>query len=377
MPGLGLSQAVANYQQSVNWSQNQQMRQQQLAQQQRQQATMEGHMQAGRAVEERSRAQWAANGAQGEYKPSDATRFEMAEAIGNSFLRAGDIENYMKNEAFVQAQRQRVRQGAVQQYQIDGDVTRLVQSAYPTIFNGKKIKSVDVVAGGDGKLKGAPSGPEMVSITTDDGEKLPMMPANELVATFKRLADPAIAQEEVKLNFLRAKEELETKGKLTVEQERGLQDRTTEGIKAQAKAGLMQAEQGFKSTESAADRKSREKTAGISAAASRYGADQGLAGAKVRADAQLATSETKGGGGKGGHVKPEKLQEMIERSFGTASSESAFDNKRSGNPTTAAIMQGAQAYLRSNPDAGEGEAINAAVGVLRKRGVKIDDMVRE
>lgn len=366
MAGLGLQDALGSLQQGIAWRQDQDAR----AKEQKRQQVMDAANKAAADVLTASQEEAARNGQDiSKWRPSDTLMMRQAEARGQVFAKAGDWENYLRNEASVQGQRIRVRSNALQKFEQDGDDVALVRTAYPTVFDGMEIVGVEKLPGGPADApKGAPSGPPKLRITTrgQDGKEVTNMvdPANVVQRIKMSLVDPqAAAQKEIELNFLRQKVAVETGGKVKVEEVKGDQDRKTEAQKAEERRVEGVAEFGRRLTLADADHKSGEKRASIAAAASRYTADKGLEAATIRS----------ADGDKPKRMSPKELQEMIERSYGTAASQSSWDNKRVGNETTAAILEGAQAYMRQYPQASESEAINAAA---KRMGLKASPVAK-
>lgn len=219
MAGLGLTQALGSYQQGLAWHDQQQ----QLQKQKQAQARMEAANQAAAGVLEKSRGEWAANGAQGNYSPSDATMLTAAEARGAHFAQGGDWENYLRNEVGVQQQRTRVRGQAMQQYDMNGDPIALMQAVYPTIFNGRAIARASKV-----DKDGQPA----IEYELDDGTKS-TVGVQDLVGRVKSsLVDPQrTAEMEIQANLARQKIEAQQGKEIAVVEARGGQSRQTEGAK--------------------------------------------------------------------------------------------------------------------------------------------------
>lgn len=247
MPAGGIltfNDVVEAGQQGIRFRQQQQehqRQQQELQRQDQQRAVWEAANKEAAGVIEQSRAEWALNGAQGEYRPSDSTLMRAAEARGRALAKAGDWDGFMKNEVAVQGQRLRVRGAALQQYEQDGDVDRLARAIYPTIFDGKQITGSQLVKGGQGSLKGAPSGPDRWRFTFDDGSTT-MVEADKLVSGLKRmLVDPVeAAKQEIALNFERAKRDITTEGQIRVERERGDQARQTAAVRTEGQLAVQE-----------------------------------------------------------------------------------------------------------------------------------------
>lgn len=165
---------------------------------------------AAAAVIDRSKAQWAMNGAQGEYKPNDQTMFDAAMARSAHLVKAGMFEHFIKNEAQVEAQRMRVRANALQAYEADGDIVALVNKINPTIPDGKDIKSVTRLEGGQTPtLGGAANAPEKLRITYTDGTTRMVTPHDFVTKAKLLLQDPIKTGEmDVKLAYATALEKV-------------------------------------------------------------------------------------------------------------------------------------------------------------------------
>lgn len=219
MAGYGLTQAVQAYQHGTEWRQ----RQDQLAQQEKLQAGREAADKAAAGVLEASKAEWALNGAQGTYQPNDGTMFKAAQARGAELAKVGDWQGYMQNEAQVQKQRIRVRSSALQRYEQDGDFEALARTVDPTMANGKEIVGAERIGGMPGLASiGREATPTKFRFKFSDGSEAELDPEAMVKKLKLSLIDPvASAEQEVKLNFLRAQNEVETAGKVKVEQVRG------------------------------------------------------------------------------------------------------------------------------------------------------------
>lgn len=229
MAGLGLMQAVQGYQQGLAWKQQQD----QIARQQEAQARIDEANRAAADVFSKSKAEWAMNGAQGEYRPNDMTMLRAAEARGQHFAKSGDWDNFVRNEAAVQGQRARIRASALQQYELNGDPVALMQTVYPTIFDGKQIASVEKIGGTTGlSADGDPPAPPVLKFKLDDGTEGQVSP-DDLVRRVKMtLVDPQrMAALEIQNNLQQALVNARTTGTLKGIEARGEQARTTEGVK--------------------------------------------------------------------------------------------------------------------------------------------------
>lgn len=293
--GLGLQSALRSYTQGLAWKQGQE----QLAKQQAQQRSMEEANAAATGVIEQSRGEWAANGAQGEYRPNNQTLFKAAEARGQALAKAGLWDQFLQNEASVAPIRLKTRAEALQRYQIDGDVDKLAREVYPTLFDGKTIV-------GSEKIEGAPAGagfpvrPEKLLLKLSDGSSHSVEP-QQLVAQIKLSLDPEALKRESLLNFENAKAKLQAEAKIEVEREKGRQDRDTNREKAKASIGLEQAKFGYQQQIHGADNASRERVAAGNNAATRDAAQRAAEARRYAADVGLtAARERKDGAGEGG-----------------------------------------------------------------------------
>lgn len=309
MAGLGLMNAVKSYQDGVAWRQGQE----QYERQQKQQALGDDAEKAAAGVIEASRAEWALNGAQGQYQPSDTTLMKAAEARGRAFATGGDWQSYLKNEAAVQRQRIRVRASALQQYEQNGDPIALAQTVYPTVFDGKEVTKVEKVGGMPALPSiGKAASPAVLRYTLSDGTE-GEMPVDAMVKRLKQsLVDPVTAAEkEIELNFLRTKSEIEGDKEIRVAGAKGDQERQTEGVrnygalrledrKAGHAIGLADAKFGHDEKLHTMDNASRERvgagnnTATVQAAEARGDAIVEAAGLRG-----LAGGGAAGGGSKG------------------------------------------------------------------------------
>lgn len=229
MAGLGLTQAVQAYQQGTEWRQ----RQDALQKQQQREAIIEQANQAAAAVIDASKAEWALNGAQGQYTPNDTTMFKAAEARGQALAKGGDWDGFIKNEATVQQQRIRVRANALQRYEQDGDFEALARTAYPTVFDGKEIVASERL-GGMPALDSInrPATPTKFKFKLSDGSTQEVEPEQIIKKLKMSLIDPVkAAEQEVELNFKRTAAEIEAAKQKEIEAEKGRQARLTDGVR--------------------------------------------------------------------------------------------------------------------------------------------------
>lgn len=343
---------------------------------QKAQAVYDGANQAAAAVVDKSKAQWAISGAQGDYKPSDDTMLKSAEARGQHFASAGDWDGFFKNEGAVQGQRMRVRQGAFERYNLDGDVQSLARAIGPTVFSGKQISGTELVKGGPkDALKGAPSGPDKLRVTYDDGTSLLADP-QEFVNKLKlSLTDPAkMAELDAKLSFLSAQERIKTKGQIEVAGETGRQSRLTEGVKGDNQRSLADTKFVYDTQIKTLENTSRESVAagnnaatlgaaGTAASASRYGADKRVEAAEVGA---AATREKAAAVKKDDRVKTAKAtQDLVIKTWGEQSG--ALGGGRIGNEDTLKISNYAQALMDADTNLSAGMAVQQSINEFAKR----------
>jgi hypothetical protein len=360
---LGLQAALRSYEQGVQWRRGEE----QIARQQAQKQAIDASNKAATGVIEQSKAEWALNGAQGEYRPNSQTLFRAAEARGAALAKAGLWDQFLENEARVAPMRLRTRADALQQYQIDGDVDKLARQVYPTLFDGKTIKGSEYIEGADAVM-GLPARSKKLQLTLSDGTNHVLDP-QQLVAQIKLSLDPDALKREAMLNFERAKADAEAQSKIIVEREKGSQARQTEGVKGENKRREL--ETGHKyglelaDVNNAAAQRRTTTTANatlgsarLGADARRYAADLGLAAAKER-----SSKDGSGPGGTGKRLSTKERLTMVEDSFGDLT-QGGWGSKRVGSAATAKIVEGMEAYLRQYPDASESEAMNAAAAKM-------------
>ena len=212
----------------------------------------------------------------------DIAMLRATEAFGQQFAEAGQWQDYLKHEAAVHPQRLRVRAKALQQYQLDNNVEKLLRTVYATVPDGQDIDGVEQVAGGapvdrgtaptaaktapmtlgqvqgkfdtevmnplgvkaeapppvvnpgtpgDGRL-GAPSGPAALRVRLKNGEVRPVDLNGFLKGVQQSLQDPVkSAEKEIELNFLRAQEAIKAARAEGLERVKGEETRKTEKVK--------------------------------------------------------------------------------------------------------------------------------------------------
>ncbi len=282
--GLGLQSALRSYTQGVAWKQGQE----QIARQQAQQQAMDEANKAATGVIDQSKAEWALNGAQGEYRPNSQTMFRAAEARGAALSKAGLWDQFLENEARIAPMRLRTRADAMQQYQVDGDVDKLARQVYPTLFDGKTIQGSERIEGAEA-VAGLPARSSKLKLKLSDGTEHVLDP-QQLVAQIKMSLDPDALKREAMLNFERAKANAKAEADIIVEREKGGQARQTEGVKGENKRRELDINHDYGLQLADVNNASAEKRADTSASATRYSADQGLKGRKYAADSSAGAS---------------------------------------------------------------------------------------
>lgn len=360
MAGLGLKDALRSYTEGVAWQQNQAKLERIAAQQ----AALDEANKVGTQVINQEKEQWAMRGAPGEFRPSSETMFRAAEARGSALAKAGQWDAYLANEASIVPMRLRARSEALQQYQMDGDVEQLARKVYPTIFDGKTITGVEKLEGADAVAGLAAIKPKL-KLKLSDGTEHSLDPT-EFVGHVKLSLDPEALKREAKLNFERTKTEIETAGKVRVEEAKGDQARKTEGVKGENAKGLAAVKFGYDQQLHAADNASREKVAQGNNSATRDAAATN-AGARVKA-ARI------GAGGKEGDTDKrvknfKEIHDQVTRIVGMPQQGLMGGNKVSDEQTMA-IARGAQAVLQDDPSIDVGAAIQKSITEWKKRGGK-------
>ena len=307
MAGLGLQNAVMAYQQGRAWRENQDQLELQKAKRDRINAANK----AGSEVMTQAQAQHEAEQAaalegwtkeKGTNEGFQAKPFQMNEGVmlkaldsrGQTLAKGGDWDDWIANEAKAAPLREQVRtktfDGAMKQFDLDGDAVKLAQAVYPTIYDGKEIvRPIIDKTGGKGfkaasglANAGAAMPMERISFELSDGSKTKPLTKDQLVAKVKWASmNPAeVRQYEMQERLNAAKLAL-TKAEKDAEAEKEIK---VEGVKHKNKMGLSEFEQDRLDARSAADNASAEKRTNTTASATRYGADQSREAAKLRAD---------------------------------------------------------------------------------------------
>jgi hypothetical protein len=356
MPGLNLVRAVDQFQQGVAWNQQQE----QIAKQKAQAAAMAEADRAATGVIDQSKAEWAMNGAQGEYRPSSATVFRAIEARGSTLAKAGLWDQFMENEARAAPMRLKARGEALQQYQIDGDVDKLARSVYPTLFDGKTIVGSERIEGAEA-VEGLPARAAKLKVKLSDGTEHTLNP-QELVGQIKLSLDPEALKREAMMNVELAKIRAQGEERVRAAQETGAQARDTERVRGQNARGLAAVKFGYdqelQTQRDAAADKRNERTVqgGLQAAGIR--AEGGVRAAGVRAKAD---------GDKGGKKDQvfDQLHDELIRGFGKENPTS-LSGARTGDEMTLRATRYAQ-DLMATEGLSMREALVKAGTELKKR----------
>ncbi len=356
MAGLGLINAVNAFQQGTAWKQQQA----EIARAQEQRAALDEANAAATGVIQQSQAEWAANGAQGQYRPSESTMFKAAEARGMALAQRGRWDEFIQNEAQVAPLRVKARATALQKYELDGDAEALARTVYPTLFDGKEIVGTEKVIGGEG-LKGAPSGPTMLRLKLSDGSTKMLAP-DEIVKMVKTsLIDPQTAMKnEAMLNLERMKAEIDAAAKTKVERVKGEEARKTEDQKSASAAGLesMKAEKQLALADRQGER--AREVANIHAGAT-------LGAARIGADSRVAAAEKTASGAAPG--KADRLYDQLHdeaiKVYGDRVN-GPLGGNRIANEHTQAMARYAADLKAANPELSVSEVIRQSSEAWKK-----------
>ena len=317
MAGLGLSDAVSGYQQGVAWKQDQE----EIARKKGIQAKLDEANQAASKVVQDAEAEdysnqrkaWLDSGAPDGFQPKpftppDNLMFKVSQDRGTALMRAGLIDEAVKNEAMTQAQRLRVRQNALERFRIDRDHAKLASVIYDTVPDGKSIveaKTIEGAPAGDpgGSLAGMPMRPSKIALKLSDGTTHSTTP-EEIEKIALRLSDPKFSEHEAAANLVRLKAEYEAEKAKDVEgyradreakniDRRGAQERQTLGVKSEADMSLAQFNKTADAERTAGTNRTSLAVAATSAGASRYSADKRVEAAKAGKKATGAADKVK------------------------------------------------------------------------------------
>lgn len=373
MAGLGLSDAVSGYQQGARWKDQQD----EIAREKSRRDTLDAvNQQAAGVVKQAEEADygnqrkaWLDGGGDNAqfqakpFQPPDNLMFKVSQERGSSLMKAGLVEEAVKNEALTQAQRMRVRQSALDRFRMDRDHSKLASMIYDTVPDGKSIVSATTIEGapaGDagGPLAGMPMRPSKIQLKLSDGSTHSTTP-EEIEKIALRLSDPKFSEHEAAANLVRLKAEYEAEKAKDVEGykatreernivRRGEEDRRTAGVKAGADMSLAQFNKGADGERSAATNRTSLAVAATGAEASKYGADKRVEAAGGKEAKKTADQKT-------AQDLP-KLQEMITKSYGEETSGLMGGTRLSSDATMKQAI-GVQRLMADNPDMALGDAL--------------------
>ena len=374
--GMGLSNALDQYQQGAAWRQDQT----EYARQQSARAIRDQAMKAAAATvadarkQHDTQAQGLAKDGMGTgsvtAKPFKMTPDLLSKAFDASsevLGKAGDFEGLIANEARAAPVRAAYRsdtiQSAMQRFNVDGDAVRLAKTVYPVITDGIDIVGSEAVTGPDGQPAG-------YKLKLSDGTVTPPLTAQAISERVSAaLANPQdVAKYEMTTKIKRFESDL----KVREEQEKARAD-------AAAKAIIEKVKHSNKTEEIGMESASREKvalgnnaatvkSAGLSASASRYGADKRVEASKYVADRGLDSAKERGASGK--KLNPVKdfdqIHKLVQSVAGETVAGYAGGNKV-GNEQTLNIARYAQALMESDPDIDPGDAVAQSLNEFKKR----------
>lgn len=282
MAGLGLVSALNQYQQGVDWKQQQQ----EVERAKQQRSYLDEANAAATGVINASQQEWAANGAQGQYRPNSTTMFKAAEARSAALAKRGLWDQFVQNEAQVAPMRIKTRADALQRYEQDGDIETLARTVYPTIFDGKEIQGVEKIEGAPGSDNlGLKAIPTKLKLKLSDGSTQDMEPQRLVQIVKSSLVDPQVtAKNEIMLNLQRAQQEIKTEGQIKVEEFKGEQGRKTKNVEHANKVEELGLNFGYNKQLHADNNASRERVGA--------GHDKATLGAaKITADSRKAVAD--------------------------------------------------------------------------------------
>lgn len=364
---LGLINAVSQYQQGKAWAQGQQ----EYARAQKQRADIDAANAEATGVINASKAEWAANGAQGQYRPNDMTMFKAAEARGMALAKRGLWDQYLQNDAQVAPMRIKARATALQRFESDGDGDAFVRATYPSLFDGKEIVGTEKIEGAEAVpgtgLKARPSG---LKLTLSDKTEKVVYPQEIAEMVKLSLIDRvATAKREVEINFERAKAMAKSDADSRTEEVKAAHQRELEDRKARNLRGLKDVEFGGQKVLRGMEIDSRErvglrgnetslKVGAGHDAASRYGADRRLEGSKLGLDSK------EGGAGKKDALF-DQLHDEAVRVYGDEQI-GALGGTKTANENTQAIAAYAAALKKSDPGLSVPEALRKSTAEWKK-----------
>lgn len=402
MAGLGLSNAVQAFQQGMDWRDRQdEKNRQKVSQQQVMDAKAAGakvlsdaqsahDAEQATALEKWTQEHGSADGFTAkQFQPNPQLLMQAFDATGNSLAKDGNWDAWVANEAQAAPMREKYRSDtinkALQQYGLDGDVEAMANAVYPVIYDGHGIEGVvkgggavpanglavnpaqiEAAAGTEGygqssaglAAANAKPTPETYAFKLSNGHTSEPMTADQWVEKVKWAAmNPAdLRQYEMQQRILGAKLMYE-KG---VAEAKGSQDRQTEAQKAQSARGLQVLKDDRADARQSASDASAERRTATSASASRYGADQGLKAAQVRADAGKGSSKDQ---------RTKTFNEIHRQVKDIAGKQvmGALGGTKLADEDTMNMARYAQALMDDDENLTAGDAIAQAISEFKKR----------
>lgn len=292
-----LADAVPAMQQGQAWrqaqDQNQRALKQQAALDEANGIVAQGVKDAEADHLKRQRAAWLASGKDETafkpepFKPTDKLMFDLSGKRGLALMKAGLVEQAVANEALVQQQRLRVRQGALERFKTDRDHARLATAINDTNPDGREIKKITTIEGVSGldASPGSPASapiPKKIRIEFSDGSMADSTP-EEIEQAALALSDPQHASKEAAFHLARLTAKAQADERIRVERVRGEEARMTVGARTEG-------------TLAAVDRRNE---GAVEVAEVRGDAARDVA--KTRVSGQVSVAQIKGGaGGSGG-----------------------------------------------------------------------------
>lgn len=404
MAGLGLSDAVSGYQEGVNWKLKNDEAQRQAGIQKSLDAVNQATAQSMKTAEADDVAAqqkaWLAGGGESEKfipktrAPSDSLMFKFAQDRGTALMRAGLIDQAVQNEAAVQAQRIRVRQGALERFRMDRDHAKLATAIYDTIPDGKSITEATTVEGAPALNVGStnmPAMPTKLQLKLSDGSVHSVTP-QDVEETAMRLSDPQYAAHEAAMRLAQMKETMHANRELAVKDREGENQVRLEGVKGKNKLGeidrahtgtmeVLDSDNSARKLRTDSENKTRMGVAGIAANATLGAASLGkqgrVEGAAIAGSAHVRGAEIAADARGAKTVNAAKsladMHGLVMKTVGERM-QGALGGNRIGSEQTLAIANMAQAAVEQAANNGQvlnpGVAAAAAIDEWSKRGVK-------
>lgn len=321
MSGLGLTNALHEYQQGVAWNDQQK---QQAVQNKQLQTIQDANAAGAQALQQAhtddlAQQQQAWTDAGNDASSFQPKPFQMTPQIllagmharSDALAKSGDLDLWTRNEAATAPVRNTIRQQvvgkALADYDATGDGAALAQAVYPTVHDGVDIKSITTDPTGGLGMQGASAAAAAgqsvkptYNITLSNGQTHALTGDQIASMAHDAILDPSkMADYEFQSRLQQAK----TAGQVSVDQAKakaeGDQARQTEGVKGE---NAMQVE-GLRSNTSLQVGEGNNK-ATIGAAGIRGAAEQASAG--ITAQGRITAAGLRAGGGADGAKKVQK-----------------------------------------------------------------------